>query len=95
MKFLIFLLIVCLVVSFLVVQPVTLIGTKSTRLMLHIGKTVPLVGIAEVAGGYRCYVNSDEYFWLSASKCIQAEGDITCVVFRINELPILYRSGLK
>lgn len=41
----------------LLLQPMQLVRDGSTRLTVHVGKTVPLVGIAELAGGYRCYVS--------------------------------------
>ena len=43
----------------LLLQPLQLVRDGSTRLTVHVGKTVPLAGIAELAGGYRCYVSED------------------------------------
>lgn len=72
-------------------QPLRLVSGSSTRLTVHLGKTVELVGIAELAGGYRCYVNEDEYFWLSSSDCVQEVGSPLRVTFHINDPATIYR----
>lgn len=72
-------------------QPLRLVSEDSTRLSVHVGKTVPLVGIAELAGGYRCYVSDEEYFWLSASDCVQEVGEPLRVTFHVNDLATIYR----
>lgn len=75
----------------LLLQPLRLISEDRTRLTLHVGKTVPLVAIAEVAGGYRCYINDAEYFWLSASECTLEGGEPLRVVFHLQGPTTIYR----
>ena len=69
----------------LLLQPLQLVRDGSTRLTVHVGKTVPLVGIAELAGGYRCYVSEDEYFWVSSV------GDTLQVEFKLRGPVTIYR----
>lgn len=75
----------------LLLQPLQLVKDGSTRLTVHVGKTVPLVGIAELAGGYRCYVSEDEYFWVSSEECQQATGDKLEVEFKLSGPITIYR----
>lgn len=82
---------VLVMVCVLLLQPLTLIGENYTRMTLHVGKTVEVVAIAEAAGGYRCYINDSEYFWVSSSECIQKPGDQLCVKFSIAKPTIIYR----
>jgi hypothetical protein len=63
----IILILVLLAVSFL--QPLWLVSAESFRFTIHLGKSVPLQSVAEVAGGYKCYVNDREYFFVSTDKC--------------------------
>jgi len=84
------LLLVLLAVTFL--QPLQLISSDRVRTTIRIGKTVPLTAIAEVAGGYRCYINDTEYFWLSTDECKQAVGEPSRVKFLVGRPAILYRS---
>ena len=79
----------CVCVLFL--QPLRLIRDDSTRITLHPGKNVPLYAVMDMAGGYRCYVNEDEYFWLSSDECTQEFGDSLSVHFSLNEPATLYR----
>ena len=75
----------------LLLQPMQLVRDGSTRLTVHVGKTVPLVGIAELAGGYRCYVSEDEYFWVSSEDCQQVVGDTLQVEFKLRGPVTIYR----
>jgi len=52
---------------------------------------VPLAGIAELAGGYRCYVSKDEYFWVSSEDCQQVVGDTLQVEFKLRGPVTIYR----
>lgn len=81
----------CISVAFL--QPLRLVSGTRTRIAIHFGKSVPLEAIADVAGGYRCYVNDEEYFWLSDSECAEETGEPMRVVFQLNKPPTLYRRG--
>lgn len=78
----------------LLLQPLQLVGEDSTRFTFHVGKTIPIIAIAELAGGYRCYVNETEYFWLSASECTQEEGEPLRVVFHLREPATIYRRAV-
>ena len=77
----------------LLLQPLRLVSEDSTRLVMHVGKTVPLVAIAEFAGGYRCYVNDEEYFWVSISDCIQEYGGPLRATFQLRGPITIYRGG--
>ena len=79
------------IVCVVFLQPLRLVSADSTRITIHVGKTVPLVGIAELAGGYRCYVNEDEYFWLSAADCVQEVGEPMRATFHLREPVTIYR----
>lgn len=81
-------LLLCLAILFL--QPLRLISADSTRLTFHVGKTIPVTAIAEVAGGYRCYVNETEYFWVSAGDSEKHTGDEISVEFRLQKPVIIY-----
>lgn len=85
------LLIALVCVCVLVLQPLHITNSESTRFVVHIGKTVPLHAIAEVAGGYRCYLTDTEYFWISAQSCEQKVGEPLRAQFRLDKPTILYR----
>jgi len=85
------LLVALVAASILLLQPLSLVSQTHTRLSIHFGKTVSLIGIAEQAGGYRCYVNDSEYFWLSSEDCVQEEGEKLEVKFQLLDAAILYR----
>lgn len=76
----------------LVLQPLRLVSEDNTRLTIRFGKTVPIIAIAELAGGYRCYVSDEEYFWLSSADCTQTTGEPLRVVFSLRDPAIIYRS---
>lgn len=86
-----FIVLACFAVLFL--QPVRLISEDSTRIHLHIGKTIPLVTISDVAGGHRCYVDEDSYFWLSNDECVVKNSNRMAAKFQLRDLTILYREA--
>lgn len=78
------------------VQPLKVQNEDHYRWTVQLGKTVYLDSIADMSGGYRCYVNDGtEYFWLSKDQCeIQYyKNGILKVVFRVGKDPIIYRKG--
>ena len=82
-------LLLCLSILFL--QPVHLIGESGIRLHMHVGKTIPLVAISEVAGGDRCYIDNTSYFWLSNNECTVVDSDRMAAKFQLRDITILYR----
>lgn len=82
---------ILLLIAVNVTQPLHLISKGSLRYSIHIGKRVPVVRIVETNGGYECYVNNDEYFWLSAGSVITKQGDTQSVVFHLGKKAVIER----
>lgn len=82
---------ILIVLAVNIVQPLALISSNSIRYSIHIGKTVPLQSVKEMAGGYRCYVNSDEYFWLSKGSVEVHTGSKLSVRFHIGQKDVIER----
>lgn len=77
------------------VHPLSLVGDGNIRLYLHVGNTLELQAIGHMAGGYRCYIPTGEYFWLSAADCEVATGNTLYVEFPLFESPILHRNEVQ
>lgn len=85
------LLIFAFVVLFLL-HPVTLIGSDTTRETILFGLSTKLEGVMEMSGGYRCYVNDSEYFWLPSEECEQTVGESPLAIhWRLGKAPLLMR----
>ena len=91
MKYLPFILIVLLVICFLIVQPLQMVDGDTTYIFLHLGRTVPLAAITEVNGGYKCYLDSGAYFWLSDDNCVTKYSDCLAVEYKLWRPTTIYR----
>lgn len=91
----IMLLVALLCAGVLFLQPLELVNHDQARLSIHFGKTVPIQGIAEAGGGYRCYVSEDEYFWVSSNDCEVRYGGPLRVAFSLTKPTIIYRSEVE
>lgn len=80
-----------LLVAVNVIQPLHLISKDSLRCSIHLGKKVPVVRIIETNGGYECYVNNEEYFWLSAGSVVTKHGDKQSVKFHLGKKTVIER----
>lgn len=86
-------LIIVVAVCAVFLQPIQLVSDTSYRYSVHVGKEVKLQAVGEVSGGYRCYVNDDEYIFLGAKDCVAQSTDknYKYIQYRLKGLPILYR----
>lgn len=94
MKYLPHILLVVLCLCALILQPITLVGAEETRIVVHVGKTVPLEALVETAGGYKCYVSETEYFWLSDAESSVEYSDQLAVRFKLWRPATIYRRNV-
>lgn len=84
------LLLVALVTIYVFVHPVVLISPDGVRSTFLLGSYTRLERAEEMSGGYKCYVNDSEYFWLSSGDCQAAEG-APAIRYQFSDTTILYR----
>lgn len=74
-------------------HPVELVSEDTTELKCLVGLSTDLVGIMEMSGGYRCYVDEENYFWLSSDDCKTEQGDSMSVRWHLWGGHTLVRGG--
>lgn len=94
MKYLPYILLVILCLYAFLLQPITLVGAEETRVVVKLGRTVPLEALVETAGGYKCYVSETEYFWLSDDECSVEYSDQLAVRFKPFRPATIYRRNV-
>ena len=63
---------VLLVLAIIFVHPVKVISDTQYHYTIKIaGTTTSLYGIADMAGGHRCYINETDYIWLGDGSYVE------------------------
>lgn len=84
-------LVLCGVLSFFFVHPVTLYNNDETRVRLYVGRAIHLDGVSPRTGGYRCYPENDteSYFWVSEGAVNVAHGKECQYIYKLRGKDVL------
>lgn len=75
-----------------VLNLVFLQSDEGYRYKVHFGNNLPLEALEDVSGGYRCYVNENEYIWYTDDQVEVSQGTLS-LQFRRGDIPLLNRGG--